>query len=148
MTYPILWLLLDSFEEFGQVLFRWAELFSVEDGSWYAYKDSQDPLMRHQLRIQNVSSKKSIVVAPFVLLRVLEAGRTRAVLAIWPQSSHIQASVNVLFPKGRIVRRRHLLPCRLIRHRRTVANKEAFRALIESMRASPQCSQGTGSFAD
>ena len=41
--------LLEAFEEFERVLFRWAGKFGVEDGSWYAYKNSCDPSVRHEL---------------------------------------------------------------------------------------------------
>ena len=41
--------LLDAFEKFEHVLFCWIDIFGIEDGSWYAYKESKDPSVRHNL---------------------------------------------------------------------------------------------------
>ena len=42
--------LLDVFEEFERVLFRWADIFGVEGGSWYAYMKSRNPSVYHALK--------------------------------------------------------------------------------------------------
>ena len=31
------------------MLFRWADMFGVEDSSWYAYRNSRDPSVCHEL---------------------------------------------------------------------------------------------------
>ena len=41
--------LMDAFEVFKQVLSRKADMFGVEDGSWYAYTKSLDSSMCHEL---------------------------------------------------------------------------------------------------